>query len=100
MKPIRIINYLFVFSIALVLTLFGQTTGTLSGTVNNASGAVVPNATVTVTPVGGGAPQKVLADQDGKFAITGLPPGMYVVEVEYSGYKRTSIQNLDLTAGT
>ena len=91
--------YWFCLPLVLIFGLWAQTTGTLSGTVNNAAGAAVPNATVTVTPAGGGAAQKSLTGQDGRFSISGLPPGSYTVEVEYSGYKRTSVQNIDLSGG-
>jgi Bacterial Ig-like domain (group 1). len=93
------INVLFFIPLVLSIGLWAQTTGTLSGTVNNAEGAPVANAAVTVTPAGGGAPQKVTTGNDGKFAITSLTPGAYTVTVEYAGYKRTSVQNIDL-AGT
>jgi len=76
-----------------------QTTGTLTGTITNATGASVPTAAITVTPISGGAPQRVVAGPDGTFTITGLPPGAYRVDVEFSGYKRSSIQTIDLVAG-
>jgi len=49
--------------------------------------------------VSGGSSQRVLAGSDGTFTISGLPPGSYRVDIEYSGYKRSSVQNIDLTAG-
>jgi hypothetical protein len=90
--------FLFLIPLVLILVLGAQTAGTLTGTVNNTTGAPVPNAAVTVTPLAGGASQRVLTGPDGTFTISGLPPGSYRVEVEYSGYKRSSVQNLDLAA--
>ncbi|HTM49041.1 MAG TPA: TonB-dependent receptor, partial [Bryobacteraceae bacterium] len=90
---------IFIAPLILIFGLSAQTTGSLSGKVNNSAGAPVANATVTVTPVNGGTPQKVLTGPDGAFVIAGLPPGAYRVEVEYSGYKRSSVQNLDLVTG-
>ena len=87
---------LFVLPLILILTAWGQATRTLSGTVLNAEGASVANAAVTVTPANGGSPQKALTDKDGKFTITGLPEGAYKVEVEYSGYKRSAVESIDL----
>ena len=81
----------------MILGLWGQTTGTLSGTVKNEAGAAVPNAAITVTPVNGGAPQHTLADQNGRFTVTALPSAIYTVDVESTGYKRLSTQNIDLT---
>jgi len=87
----------FLIPFVLVLGLEAQTTGTLTGTVNSTAGTPVPNAAVTVTPVSGGASQRVLTGPDGTFTISGLPSGSYRVDIEYSGYKRSSVQNLDLT---
>ena len=95
------ISFLLLFTLTFVLipNLEAQTTGTLSGTVNNSAGAAVPSAAVTVTLVSGGAPQRVITGSDGTFTIVNLPPGTYRVDVEYSGYKRSSIQNVDLSTG-
>jgi hypothetical protein len=96
MKINRVNVMLFILPLVLMLAAWAQATRSLSGTVLNAEGASVPNAAVTVTPVNGGTPQRVLTGSDGKFTITGLPEGAYKVEVEYSGYKRTAVQNIDL----
>src|SRR4051794_33905995 len=83
------------------ISIFGlsaQSTGTLTGTVNDASGTGVPSAAVTVTPVAGGPSQRVLTGPNGTFSVTGLPPGTYRVEVEFSGFKRSSIQNVELNS--
>src|SRR5438270_13214234 len=90
----------FLIPLVLILGLEAQTTGTLTGTVNSSAGAPVANAAVTVTPVSGGTSQRVLTGPDGTFTISGLPPGSYRVDIEYSGYKRSSVQNLELTTGT
>src|SRR5882724_1097938 len=87
----------FLIPLVLILGLGAQTTGTLTGTVNSAAGTPVPNAAVTVTPISVGASQRVLTGPDGTFTISGLPAGAYRGDIEYSGYKRSSVQNLDLT---
>src|SRR5262245_53757955 len=93
-------RFLFLIPLVLILMLEAQTTGTLSGTIENTSGAPIPNAAVTVTATApGGASQRVLTGPDGAFTITNLPPGAYRVEVEVAGYKRSSVQNLDLVVG-
>ncbi len=74
------------------------TGGTFSGRVTNASGANVPNAAVTITEINTNATQRVLTGPDGTFSIGGLAVGTYRVDVEITGYKRTSQQNIELTA--
>jgi hypothetical protein len=91
--------FLFLIPLVLIFGLGAQTTGTLTGTIDNTAGAAIPNATVTVTPVAGGASQRVLTGSDGTFTIINLPPGAYRIEVEVTGYKRSSVQNLELAAG-
>src|SRR5262249_27766544 len=93
----RTIHWLLLtLSLVFVLGLGAQTTGTLSGTITAVAGVGPPNAAITVTPVNGGAAQRVVANAEGAFAITGLPPRAYRVEVESAGFKRASVQNIDL----
>src|SRR2546422_7081085 len=94
-------NTLFiVLPLILIFGLGGQTTVTLTGTVYSQGGGPVASATVTVTPIAGGSSQRILTGPEGTFNISGLPPGSYRVEVENSGFKRSSVQNLELTSGT
>src|SRR5581483_2640429 len=73
--------------------------GSLSGRITSASGAPVPNAAVTVTNVDTNNSQKVLTSADGTFVVNAIEPGTYRVDVETSGYKRTTQQNVELSAG-
>jgi hypothetical protein len=90
------------FTTILLLTAplaFSQTqTGTLSGKVTTAEGVVIPNAAITVTNTATNASQKVLSSSDGSFTVNDLPAGTYRVDVETAGYKRTSEQNVSLSA--
>ena len=71
--------------------------GTLSGKVASVAGSAIPNATVTVTNTSTNASQKLLTAPDGTFTVSGLVPGTYRVDVEVTGYKRTSQENVALT---
>src|SRR5439155_23775252 len=73
--------------------------GTLTGRVTSGTGAGIPNAAITVTNVGTYAVQKVLTGRNGEFTVAGLPPGTYRVDIETTGYKRTTRQNIELAAG-
>ena len=56
-----------------------STFATLTGTVTDASGAVVPNATVTVTNEGTGLQRSVTADASGEYRVINLDAGTYTV---------------------
>ncbi|MGA2373356.1 MAG: carboxypeptidase-like regulatory domain-containing protein [Candidatus Korobacteraceae bacterium] len=61
---------------------FGQgEAGTLSGTVLDATGAVVKGATVTVTRVSTDAQRSVPTRNEGQYTIPGLSPGTYLVKI-------------------
>ncbi|MFB3921551.1 MAG: carboxypeptidase regulatory-like domain-containing protein [Terriglobia bacterium] len=73
-------------------------TGEMSGTVTDASGAVVPGATVTVTNEGTGAARTAESGSNGEFVITALPPGQYSVKVEKAGFQASERKGIALTA--
>src|SRR5574341_165541 len=69
------------------LTVRGQSaTATLSGTVEDANGAVVPGANVTVTNEATRLTRQSTTDKEGSFVITLLPPSTYSVTVEAQGF--------------
>ncbi len=71
-------------------------TGQITGTIEDAAGAVVPGATVTVTNVSTGAHRQDSAGADGDFTFLSLPPGKYKVEVSAKGFKRVVVEELDV----
>ncbi|HEY1732426.1 MAG TPA: carboxypeptidase regulatory-like domain-containing protein, partial [Terriglobales bacterium] len=62
------------------------TQGAISGTVNDASGAAVPNAAVIVHNDGTNSEVKLTADSSGYFNAPLLPPGEYKVTVSANGF--------------
>jgi hypothetical protein len=74
-----------------------QTTGTISGTVQDEKAAAIPNATVTARNVDTGATRTAQADSEGRYRLPNLPVGNYEVTAEAPGfarYVRTGIQLL------
>ena len=63
-------------------------TGSLSGTVADPSGAVVPDATVILTNAGTGAVQQAMTSATGTFRFTLLQVGHYNLEVSKAGFKK------------
>jgi hypothetical protein len=72
--------------------------GTILGTVKDSSGAVLPNATITLTNVETNAQVVVKAEANGEFTAPGLPPGLYNVKVEAPGFKQGVTESIRLLA--
>ncbi len=96
----------FAVAVALVFTLFvavslhAQVTGaTLSGTVTDASGAVIPNAQVTAKNTATGVSREATADAAGFYALPNLLPGNYEVKVTAKGFSTAVQSNLALAVG-
>ncbi len=69
-------------------TLMAQiTTGTILGTVSDASGAVLPGATVTATNLDTGLVRATITNEAGAYTLVNLPIGNYQVKVQASGFK-------------
>jgi len=79
---------------------FGQeTTGTIAGTVKDATGAAIPGAKVTVsTPTLVGT-KTIITDGKGSYHLTNLPPGSYTVTVEAKGFTTRKETNFVLEVG-
>ena len=73
--------------------------GRISGTVFDQTGAVVPNATVTVKNLGTGLEKKLTTDASGNFSSPSLPPGQYVVTSTASGFGEANSGTLVLNVG-
>ena len=66
----------------------GSPTGTLTGTVSDPSGAVLPGVTVAVKRVQTGLTQQTTTGTNGDWRIPALPVGTYEVSFELQGFKR------------
>jgi len=60
--------------------------GSIVGTVTDSTGAVIPNATVTVTDVNKGISQTATTNGTGGYTVTRLIPDAYIVKAEASGF--------------
>lgn len=66
-----------------------NTTGAVAGTVQDATGAILPGAKVTVTSQATGAVHVVVSNAAGGYRVDQLPPGMYSISAEAPGFERT-----------
>jgi hypothetical protein len=74
--------------------------GRISGTVQDASGAVVPGCKVTVTNPATAFRQEAETDSSGSFVFPSIPVGTYDVRVERQGFKTTEQRGLMLDAAS
>src|SRR5436190_16457886 len=63
---------------------------TLTGVVRDTGGGVVPGATVTVTNLATNIESHQVTTETGSYQVVNLVPGRYQVEVELSGFKKSS----------
>src|SRR5262249_49032445 len=77
------------FLILIALTLRGQNiTGTILGTIRDASGAVIAGAQVRVTNEATNIPVKVVTNANGDYVVTNLPAAQYSVLAEMTGFRK------------
>src|SRR5262245_5099242 len=77
---------------------YAQVTASISGTVEDHSGASVRDATVTVKSLETGATRTVKTDGVGSFHIVSLALGFHQIKTEMQGFK-TDVRDIDLALG-
>ena len=86
MRPIRLM-FGMIAVLALSSTAFGQATAQISGTVQDATGALIPGAEVTVIQIDTGANRLAVTNETGSYVITSLPIGPYRLEAVLPGFQ-------------
>ena len=73
---------------------------TLTGIVKDATGAVIPNATITTTNTQNGSVKSAQSDAEGRYTILSLLPGIYNVQASASGFAPSIVNNHEFLVGT
>lgn len=76
-----------------------STTGKLTGTVTDATGAVVPNAQLNIKSDETQTQFNVVADKEGGWLVPSVSPGNYTISITAAGFKTTVIQNIKVGIG-
>ena len=76
----------------------GNEPGTIAGTVEDASGAVMPGARITVRNLQTGLTRNTVANGSGEYRISGLNDGNYEVRIEMPGFQ-SSIRQVRISGG-
>lgn len=72
--------------------------GVVTGTVSDSSGAVLPNASVTLTNEGTNVTQQAITGADGIYRFSLVPPGEYMVSVKASGFTQKDVRGVTVNA--
>src|SRR5262244_4488246 len=79
---------------------YGQNlTGQLSGTVTDPSGAVVPNANITLKNQLSGDLRRTVSNSEGVFAFASVPTGEYTVTIAVEGFAKWERSGIKISAG-
>jgi len=98
MKKLDILKSFLVVALLFVQSAFGQATGSLIGTVEDATGALIPGVTVTVKNKATNQSRIVSTDESGRWTIPVLPVGVYTVIYEKQGFKKAVIEDVQVEA--
>jgi hypothetical protein len=71
-------------------------TASITGRVTDPAGAIAPGVDITATAAGTGVSSKAVTGSDGYYGLPALPPGMYTLLVEKTGFAPIRQQNLQL----
>jgi outer membrane receptor protein involved in Fe transport len=105
----RISRYLFAGTVAAIFVLGclspaslraqNISTAELHGTVHDSTGAVIPNALITITNPSKGFSRSTTSDGEGNYQLLLLPPGTYVVTATATSFAKLTDNNVVLTVG-
>ena len=95
-KPVLLLTMLFLMSSAAFCQL---TTADILGTVTDATGAVVPNASVVLNNIGTNEKRTATTNSSGDYSFNLLPVGHYSIEVKAGGFQAAITKDLAVEAG-
>ena len=75
------------------------TSGDVTGTITDPTGAAIRHASVTLTNANTNASQKTITGPDGSYRFAFVSPGTYKISVSASGFQTTEHTNVAVTAG-
>ena len=99
MRLVRLLLLAFIPSLSVIAAAQVAITGTITGTVTDASGAAVPEATITVQSPEMMQPKVAQSGNGGVYTFSALPPGVYSLKVTMSGFKGYERNRIELNAG-
>ncbi len=92
------------YSTAFLVLLFqaalvAQTSSTITGTVNDKTGAVVSGARITARHIETGLTRSTLSGSEGRYVLAAMPVGAYEIRAEFTGFRPLVRKGVHLTVG-
>lgn len=97
--PLPLLSATLFLSVVLSQAAAQVTGATLSGTVTDPSGGVIPNARVSVMNVSQGTERTSTTNKTGDYTLPNVTPGSYRLRVEAQGFQTQVRTSLELTVG-
>ncbi len=83
------------------MALFGQSErGTITGTIHDASGAIIPGAKVSVTATATNSKQDYISNESGDYTASSLAVGEYDIRIEKEGFRPAELRGVTVNAAT
>jgi len=101
-QPFRLVAALLVAATVLALPAPGlaqSSGGAIAGIVADAQGGVLPGVVVTAKNADSGVLRSTVTEPDGRYRVTALPPGRYLLSAELQGFATAEVRDVTLTIG-
>jgi len=95
-KTVASLLFLFLCGGCFVCRVAAQDTASLTGTIRDKTGAVVPGAAVALKNTSNGLTRNLVTNSDGEYVAAALPPGRYDVVVLASGFRKYKAEGVTL----
>jgi hypothetical protein len=100
-RPLQFISALFVaFLLFTPNHLFAQSTGTVTGTVTDPTGAFIPGATITLTDNSTKVQRTTVSNKDGQYVMVDIQPGDYAASATKPGFSKDEIPVLTVSVAS
>lgn len=96
---LRWITFTFLICLAAGAAFAQATAGSMSGTVMDANGAVIPAVKVVAVHVPTGREYPAQTTEAGLYVLPSLPPGPYTITVEHPGFRKLVRSNIEIRIG-
>ncbi len=105
MYPRFLFRFLTIYMVGLCLLFASQSvqaqfdTATVVGTIRDANGAIVPNASVKLKNIATGIEASATTDSEGNYQFNNVKIGAYQVSAEVAGFSKALTENIQVTVG-